>query len=196
MLTSDDCFILDTLRVPNPETIEALEQARTRQRLVSYTTIEDLFEDIGNDEDRWGNQAIETRRQADTAETVKRPTMTASTPLDTYFAGYDEAQLIFDTLRAAIEVIGPAELRVTKSQVAFRRRTAFAWAWIPGKYLHGQTAPLVLTLALRRRDTSSRWKEIVEPAPGRFTHHLELFTATGIDDLVLTWLHEAWELAT
>lgn len=196
MLTSDDRFILDTLRVPNPETIEALEQARTRQRLVSYTTIEDLFEDIGNDEDRWGNQAIETRRQADTAETVKRPTMTASTPLDTYFAGYDEARLIFDVLRVTIEALGPMELRVTKSQVAFRRRTAFAWAWIPGKYLHGQSAPLVLTLALRRRDTSPRWKEIVEPAPGRFTHHLELFTATDIDDLVLTWLHEAWELAT
>lgn len=196
MLTSDDRFILDTLRVPNPETIEALEQARTRQRLVSYTTIEDLFEDIGNDEDRWGNQAIETRRQADTAETVERPTMTASAPLDTYFAGYDEARLIFDTLRTTIEAIGPAELRVTKSQVAFRRRTAFAWARIPGKYLHGQTAPLVLTLALRRHDTSPRWKEIVEPAPGRFTHHLELFTAADIDDLVLTWLHEAWELAT
>jgi hypothetical protein len=53
----------------------------------------------------------------------------------------------------------------------------------------------VLTVALRRRDTSPRWKEIVEPVPGRFTHHLELFTAAGIDDQVRTWLHEAWDAA-
>ncbi len=119
----------------------------------------------------------------------------AQTALNEYFAGYDEAHLIFDTLRATIEALGPTELRVSKSQVAFRRRTAFAWAWIPGKYLHGHTAPLVLTLALRRHDTSPRWKEIVEPAPGRSTHHLELFTPADIDDLVLTWLHEAWDLA-
>lgn len=40
---------------------------------------------------------------------------------------------------------------MTKSQVAFYRRKAFAWAWMPGKYLRGRGAPLVLTLALRRQ---------------------------------------------
>lgn len=35
------------VRVPNPETDEALEQARTRQDLVSYNTLDDLFEDLG-----------------------------------------------------------------------------------------------------------------------------------------------------
>ena len=50
----------------------------------------------------------------------------------------------------------------------------------------------MLTLSLQRRDPSPRWKEVVEPAPGRFTHHLELYTTADIDDEVLDWLREAW----
>jgi len=61
-----------------------------------------------------------------------------------------------------------------------------------GKYLRRNTAPLVLTLSLRRRDASPRWKEIVEPYPGRFTHHLELYSRDDIDDQVRLWLREAW----
>jgi hypothetical protein len=62
-------------------------------------------------------------------------------------------------------------------------------------YLHGNTAPLVLSVALRRRDESPRWKEIVEPAPGRFMHHLALYSPAEIDGAVLRWLQEAWEQA-
>ena len=112
--------------------------------------------------------------------------------LDDFFAGRDESRLIFDTLRAAVAAVGEAELRATKSQVAFRRRRAFAWAWIPSTYLRGKRAPLVLTVALRRKDSSPRWKKIVEPRPCRFTHHLELYTPSDIDDQVRTWLREAW----
>jgi len=35
------------VRVPNDVTIEALEQARTRQGLESFNTLDDLFEDLG-----------------------------------------------------------------------------------------------------------------------------------------------------
>ncbi len=97
--------------------------------------------------------------------------------------------------RTQVLSIGPAEIRVTKSQVAFWRRRAFAWAWMPGKYLRRRTAPLVLTIALRRRDGSPRWKQIVEPSPGRFTHHLELYSRDDFDDEVHAWLLEAWDQA-
>ncbi len=115
--------------------------------------------------------------------------------LDEFFAGWEESRQIFDTLRAAIEALGPVDVRVTKSQVAFRRRKAFAWAWVPDRYLGGGHAPLVLTLSFAKPDHSPRWKQIVEPAPGRFTHHLELHAGSEIDDQVRCWLQEAWEAA-
>ena len=114
--------------------------------------------------------------------------------LDEFFAGYDLAQPIFDTLREKVEAIGPAEMRVSRSQIAFRRRVAFAWVWIPDRYLRGGHAPLVLSVSLRCRDDSPRWKQIVEPAKGRFMHHLELLVPGDIDNEVRGWLREAWEL--
>jgi hypothetical protein len=123
--------------------------------------------------------------------------------LDEFFRGRDESRRIFEALCAAVAAVGPAEMRVTKSQVAFRRspdavsgrRIAFAWAWMPDVYLGSGHAPLVLTLALRRRDPSPRWKQVVEPAAGRFTHHLELYSADAIDEQVREWLAEAWQAA-
>lgn len=115
--------------------------------------------------------------------------------IEKFFEGYEEARPLFDTLCGVIAGLGPSEMRVTKSQIAFRRRVGFAWAWVPARYLRGRTAPLVLTVALRRRDDSPRWKEIVEPAPGRFTHHLELFSIEEIDEDVRGWLSEAWAAA-
>ena len=115
--------------------------------------------------------------------------------LESFFADRKDSRRLFDALRSAIETIGSVEIRVTKSQIAFRRGKAFAWVWIPGKYLRGKTAPLVLTMSLRKKDISTRWKEIVEPAPGRFTHHLELYSVSDIDDEIRGWLREAWTTA-
>jgi hypothetical protein len=113
--------------------------------------------------------------------------------LDEFFTGQVLSRQLFDVLRGMLEELGPVELRVTKSQIAFRRDKAFAWVWMPGNYLRGQAAPLVLTLSLPSRDASRRWKQIVEPRPGRFTHHLELYALDEIDDEVRLWLQAAWE---
>ena len=116
--------------------------------------------------------------------------------LDEFFAGHEDSRQIFEALRSAIEDLGPVEMRITKSQVAFCREKAFAWTWMPAAYLRGRHAPLVLTLSLRWRNPSPRWKEIVEPKPGRFTHHLELYSTADIDDEVRSWLRAVWEAAT
>jgi predicted transport protein len=112
--------------------------------------------------------------------------------VDEFFNGYEESRQLFEVLNSMINAMGSTELRVTKSQIAFRRRKAFAWIWIPGKYLRGKTSPLVLTLSFSSRDTSPRWKEIVEPYPGHFTHHLELYSINDIDEEVRDWLRIAW----
>ena len=113
-------------------------------------------------------------------------------PFEQFFSGRDEARLLFEAVSQAIDSIGEAERRVTKSQVAFRRRRAFAWVWMPGMYLRGKAAPLVLSVALPYIDTSPRWKQVVEPHPGRCMHHLELRDVSEIDDEVLHWLQIAW----
>ena len=112
--------------------------------------------------------------------------------LDDFFGEEARSRAIFEALREMIEELGEVELRVTKSQVAFRRGTAFAWVWVPQHYLRRPAAPLVLTVGLRRRDPSPRWKQVVEPYPGRFTHHLELYSTADLDDEVRQWLQEAW----
>jgi hypothetical protein len=86
-------------------------------------------------------------------------------------------------------------MRVSKSQIAFCRSKDFAWVWIPDRYLHGRPAPLVLSLSFAERNNSPRWKEIVEPYPGRFMHHLELRSEAEIDGEVKGWIREAWEAA-
>jgi hypothetical protein len=117
-------------------------------------------------------------------------------PLEQYFEGSDPlARTLFDTVRAAVLSIGEAEVRVTKSQVAFRRDRSFAWTWLPGQYLSGAVAPLVLTIDLDRFDTSTRWKEVAEPTLNHFMHHLELRSVDDLDDGVMDCLREAWTKA-
>lgn len=119
----------------------------------------------------------------------------ALTP-DDFFRDQPQSRRLFEALSGLIAAIGPAEMAVTKSQIAFRRVKPFAWVWMPGMYLRGRrVAPLVMTLALPQRDPSPRWKEIIEPARGHFIHHLEIYSPADLDDEVRAWLRAAWELA-
>jgi hypothetical protein len=115
--------------------------------------------------------------------------------LDEFFLDHQLSKVIFKALCSMMDRIGPTEIRVSKSQVAFWRRMAVARAWIPARYLKGDIAPLVLTLGFDQRHESPRWKEIVEPAPRHYTHHLELWSAVEVDEQVQNWLQEAWQNA-
>jgi hypothetical protein len=109
------------------------------------------------------------------------------------FLGSDvAARSIFSAIDSAVTAIGEAERRVSKSQIGFYRKHPFAAVWRPDRYLSGARPPLVLSVFLRRQDGSPRWKEVVEPRPGRFTHHLEIGDATEVDRQVRDWLREAW----
>jgi hypothetical protein len=113
-----------------------------------------------------------------------------------FFKNHPDSRKLFDALNQAIKSIGPTNLRVSKSQVAFVRKKIFARVWVPERYLRRKAAPLVLDAWFPPpRHLSPRWKEIVEPAPGRFAHHLELYAASDIDAEVKDWLRAAWEAA-
>jgi hypothetical protein len=114
---------------------------------------------------------------------------------DDYLTGHDLAQQLFAAIATVVGEFGEVTIHTSKSQIAFRRRRNFAWVWIPGKYLRGRGAPLVLTLVFAMRMGSPRWKEVVQPRPGFFTHHLELFRLDDIDEEVRAWLRAAYEAA-
>ena len=113
-----------------------------------------------------------------------------------YLGSDVDARAIFSAINAAVTAVGEAERRVSKSQIGFYRKHPFAAVWRPNQYLSGTLPPLVLSVFLQRMDRSPRWKEVVEPKPGRFTHHLEINGATEVDDQVREWLREAWTSAT
>ncbi len=115
--------------------------------------------------------------------------------LEEFFDGKEKSRQLFDMVSRAVSVSGAFELQVSKSQIAYKADKVFAWVWIPGKYIKS-TVPLVLSVSLPARDSSRRWKQIVEPACGRFMHHLELNAAEEVDDEVITWLNQAREFAS
>ena len=109
--------------------------------------------------------------------------------LPEFFDNFDQSREIFNYLLERISQYGNIELRVTKSQIAFIKDKPFAWVWIPERYLKRRNlAPLVLTMVFPYKHPSPRWKEIVEPRPDSFTHHLELHTIADIDSEVERWL--------
>lgn len=82
-------------------------------------------------------------------------------------------------------------MRVTKSQVAFRRRKGFAFVWRPGQYI-ASAVPAVLSIALPYELVSDRFKEIARPAPTVWMHHIELDGVADVDDEVAALLAEAY----
>ena len=86
------------------------------------------------------------------------------------------------------------EVRVTKSQVSFRRRRGFAYLWRPGIYVRS-AVPVVMSLALPREEASPRFKEIAHPSPRVWMHHLELLDSRQLDGEVADWMRRAYEAA-
>jgi hypothetical protein len=120
--------------------------------------------------------------------------MAAGGTPETFFGGNGVGLATFRRVAAALASAHPdVTVRVSKSQIAFRRRRGFAYLWVPGRYLRGSPAPVVLSIASRNRLASERFKEVVHPGP--WMHHLEVSDESDIDDEVTAWLEQAAEEA-
>jgi len=115
-------------------------------------------------------------------------------PAEEFFAGHPDGQAVAAAVVRAVDAVGRHEVRVSRSQVAFRRRTGFAYLWRPGQYVASEV-PAVLSIALPHEVASQRWKEVVHPAAHVWMHHLELRTPDEVNDQVRTWLAEAHDAA-
>jgi hypothetical protein len=116
-----------------------------------------------------------------------------STP-EEVFSGSPRGLELFRALVELLSVPKPPAVHATKSQVAFREKRGYAYLWWPGRYVDS-TVPAVLSIALPRRIESDRFKEVVNPSPGVWMHHLELHSLDELDTEVLDWLREAREAA-
>lgn len=111
---------------------------------------------------------------------------------------FDGAALALDVFRAvrrALEEIGDVDVRITTSQVAFRRQRGFAYLWMPSQWLDRPPDTVVLSIALDRELRSPRFTQVVEPAHGWWMHHLEVRSVDDVDDEVTGWLADAWASA-
>jgi|SRR5690606_21797431 len=113
---------------------------------------------------------------------------------ESHFQGFPQGLALFEAVKNAIMTIGKADVRVTKSQIAFHRRRGFAYVWRPGQYVKSDI-PAVLSIALPREVSSERFKSVAHPAKDVWMHHLELVRISQIDDDVQSWLTEAYENA-
>ena len=123
--------------------------------------------------------------------------MTAADPATPaeFFEGDPVGADVHAAVTAVIHQFGEVEQRVGASQVSFRRRRGFVYLWRPDRWLHGDVAPVVLSIALLQEDTSPRWKEVVHPSPAVWMHHLEVRDPAEIDAEVVERLREAPDAA-
>jgi Domain of unknown function (DUF5655) len=119
-------------------------------------------------------------------------TRRTSTP-EEVFADSPDGMAIY---RRLLELVADldVEVRATRSQVALLHHFGFAYLWVPGRDARSQV-PAVLSVALPKRLTSRRFKQIVTPAKHLWMHHLELSGPDDLDDEVTVWLHDAYGAA-
>ena len=116
-----------------------------------------------------------------------------STPQE-FFAGSAAGLALFEAVAETIATIGSAAMKVSKSQIAFRRRTAFAFVWRPDRYVTTDV-PAVLSFGAPQELHSPRFKQVVHVAPHVWMHHIDLRDAQQVDAEVRDWLTVAFDNA-
>ncbi|MDC7229944.1 MAG: DUF5655 domain-containing protein [Sphaerochaetaceae bacterium] len=108
---------------------------------------------------------------------------------DDFFGGYPQAKTLFTEIMKKIFPLGPIQLKTSKSQISLIGQSAFAYFWIPGRYLKGKSmAPLVLSIPLSYHDETVPWKEVTKIQEDWYMHHLEIWEETSLTNSVLSVL--------
>lgn len=97
---------------------------------------------------------------------------------------------VFDAAAARILALEGVRAEPKKTMVSFYAKRAFAF--LSAGPRKGET---LLTLALRRRVEEPPVWQVVEPYPGRFTHHIPLRKIEDLDARVDALLVEAYRTA-
>ena len=89
-----------------------------------------------------------------------------------------------------------ARVKVQKTQISFYNKHLFACASLPLRKVKGwPDSCLVFTLGLNRKLENPRIAYVVEPYPGRWTHHILIQCEEDIDAELIEWTREAYSFA-
>lgn len=111
-----------------------------------------------------------------------------------FFDGHMDALPLYEQFEKRVfSEIGPASIKVLKTQISFSNKYLFAcvsFARIRKKKDCPDTF-IVITLGLDHKIESSRIDVATEPYPGRWTHHILIAAQEEIDDELMRWVKEA-----
>ena len=113
------------------------------------------------------------------------------------FSGKERELELYNKAFAKMERAFPqARVKVGKSQVSFYGKHLFAAFSPPVRRKKDWTEHVLLvTFGLGEPLASHRVAMVVEPYPGRWTHHLLLTAPEDVDGLLAAWLAEAYRFA-
>lgn len=120
--------------------------------------------------------------------------MTHSVAGEEFFAPDQKAVSIYRALARPLVRLEDVHVAVSKSQVSFRARRGFAYAWAPERYVNSDV-PVVVSIALSEALRSPRFKEVAHPSPSTWMHHVELRLVKDVDRELAGWLQRAYEEA-
>lgn len=106
-----------------------------------------------------------------------------------FFSSAAWALPMYEALEEAVLAACPAaQVLVQKSQIAFACPRRFAFVSLRGR-------KFIVTFGLGERVDDSRIMQAVEPYPGRWTHHVQVTSPRQVDDQLLAWICQAYDLA-
>ena len=98
--------------------------------------------------------------------------------------------------RAILQAFPDTRVEVKNTQVTFRTKYGFAWAWPP--FRRKKDWPkvcMILSFGLDHRMDSPRVVEAANPYPGRWTNHTLVTRPGDLDDELMGWLAQAHAFA-
>lgn len=99
---------------------------------------------------------------------------------------------LYRAIETRILSLTEAVIEVKKTQVSFGLRLKFAWVWPPNHRMKKRPEHyVVLTLGLGRKIESPRILEVLEPYPGRWTHHFLIQHPSDLDAELDSMIREA-----
>jgi hypothetical protein len=103
---------------------------------------------------------------------------------------------LYQAVESLIDSIGPVTIEISKSQISFGTKTKFAWVWLPPIWSTNRPENcIVLTFGAEKQIDDEQIVEVVEPYPGRFTHHIIIEDESDLTDQVYRFLCEAYDFS-